>query len=222
MESGNTAILDPSQLEEFRAISQVRLHPVKGRIFSWGQKSHGLYVLTQGRVKLTVPTWQGRSVILRIATPGEVLGLSEIMLNWPYVAAASALESCEVLYVEKSMFTRYLLTHEGTAAWVNDQLSRQLQDAYRQMRLASTGPTARGKLAALLLDLADRENGGVSTDQGQSFHLGLTRDEISGMIGSTRETVSRLLSQFQGKRLIRIEGSVIHVPDARQLKAILA
>ena len=220
MKSGPFEVGGLLGLEEFQSIGRVHLHPKKARLFTAGQAAQGLFVLMEGRAKLSVATSQGRSVIVRIGQPGEALGLSAVLLNQPYEASAWTLEPARVFHVDRLAFLRFLRTHEGVALRVMKQVSLEIRKAYKHIVSGSVATSVRAKLAGFLLDMADDE--AMPTPEGLSFHLGLTHEEISGLIGSSRETVSRMLSDFRKGGLIRTDGTLVHLPDVNQLRALLS
>lgn len=211
--------LDFLETEAFRSVGRVRLYPKKARLFSAGQASQGLTVLMEGRAKLSVATLHGRSAIVRIAEPGEALGLSALIQEQPYDATAWTLEPSQVFHIDRTSFFRLLKTREEIPLWVIRQLSLEVRRAYRHMVPSSAATSTRVKLAGFLLELAGNE--GLPTAEGLSFHLGFTHEEISGIIGSSRETVSRLLGEFRRKDLIQTEGALVNLPDPKRLRELL-
>lgn len=212
--------LDDQAQADLHAICHVRLYPKGARLFAEGQHARGLFSLCRGRAKLAVANSRGHWAIVRVATAGEVLGLREVMTNQPYEATAQTLEPTQVQYVERRDFHRFLRAHESISLRVIEQLSRELCSAYRHIVCALADGTTRAELARLLRNFANSE--ALPASDGVSFQLGLTHEEMSGIIGSSRETVSRVMSDFQAHGLIQIQGRFICVPDVDQLRALLA
>lgn len=219
MKEGLFRHLDAQAQADLQAICHVRLYRKGTRLFVEGQRARALFVLCRGRTKVTAATSLGRSLLVRIVKAGEVLGMNAVILNQPYDTTAEAIESAHAQYITQSDFQRFLRTHSEIFPCVIEQLSSELRGAYRHMICAFTARTARARLAKFLLDWAYSE--ALPTSNGLSFQLGLTHEEISGMIGSSRETVSRLLSDFRDRGFIQTKGKLISVPDTNQLKALL-
>lgn len=219
MKGGLFQHLDAQAQSDLQANSHVRLYPKGALLFVEGQPVGGVFVLCRGRAKLTVVTPQPRPLIVRIAKTGDTLGVSALILNVPYEATAEIMEPTRVQYISGSDFVRFLRTNENFALSVMEQLSTELHAATRHMISTCGARTNRGKLARLLLDSASCEV--TSTPNGVWFQLGLTHEEISGLIGSSRETVSRLLSDFRDRGLIQTDGKFVSLSDPNQLKALL-
>ena len=219
MQEGFLHELRPEDMVQLEAISQVRYLAKGEQLFTQGEPARGVFLLNRGRAKVIITTLRGRSVIGRIAKEGEVLGLSAVMLNQPFEGTAETLETSEVQFVTGRDFQRLLRKHENLSLRLMEQLSWELRSLYRCIALNSGDKTTRAKLARLLLDWASSET--LRTSDDSYFHLGLTHKEISEMIGSSRETVCRILNDFDSTGLIRMRGSLVCLPDPSQLRALL-
>lgn len=212
--------LSPHGLEELTAIRQNSIYPAGAVLFVEGQPARGLFVLCSGKAKLTASSSQGRSLIVRVAEPGEVLGLSAVVSNSDYEVSAQTLEPAQASFLPRPDFLRFLQKNGEVSVRVAQHLSMELRRAYHQVARIALAPTARAKLAGLLLDWASQEAQPVSKNV--RFQLRLTQEEIGELIGSSRETVSRMLNDFRRKGLIEIKGTLITLPDPRKLEAIFA
>ena len=101
-------------LREFNALGHLMVYPKNAMLFVEGQPVRGAYVLCQGRVKLSTVSVRGKGLILKMAEPGAVLGLSAVTLNRPYELTAEAETACQVKYVEKEALDR-LFSSQGEA-----------------------------------------------------------------------------------------------------------
>ncbi len=199
---------------ELAAIRQNSFYPAGAVLFVEGEASRGLYILCSGRAKLTATSPQGRSVIVRIANVGEVMGLSGTISNTTYVATAETLEPCQVNFLPRAEFHRFLRNHAEVAVRVAQHLSMELRRAYHQVCQVVLAPTARARLASLLLDYCARNGGG-------RFQLRLTHEEVGEIIGATRETVSRTLADFRKEGLLQIRGPHITIQRPEALQTLL-
>ncbi|MBI2955862.1 MAG: cyclic nucleotide-binding domain-containing protein, partial [Acidobacteria bacterium] len=118
-------------------------------LFLEGDPCRGLYVLCSGKAKLTTSSARGRSLIVRMANPGEVLGLAAAVSNASYDLSAEALEPTQVNFLAREDFLRFLHKYGEVAARVAQHLSMELHRAYRQMARIALAPSARAKLAGL-------------------------------------------------------------------------
>jgi CRP/FNR family transcriptional regulator len=172
-------------------------------------------MLCFGRVKLTTYSKDGRAMILRVAEPGEMLGLSATVSNGNYEATSEVMEACQVNFVRKSDFIR--LVNENSEPSLNAirQLSHDYQAAYAQVRSLGLSATVGDKLAGLLLDWCQQQ-GDLEVDI--RLRMPYTHGEIAEMIGSTRETVSRMLKIFRTRDLIGLNGSNLYIPSRKKLE----
>lgn len=211
--------LGPGPLEALNAIRRTTLYPRGAVLFVQGQPSQGLFVLCSGQVKLTTSSARGRSVIVRVVGPGEVLGLGSTMTATPYDVSAETLEPAEVNFLPRDQFMLFLQRHGEVAVRVAQCLGTELHRAYSQMARVALAPTAKAKLAGLLLDWASRAT--PSTAGRAEFPLRLSHQEIGELIGSSRETVTRLLAQLRREGLVKTRASLVTLPDVKKLQSLL-
>ncbi len=211
--------LGPQALAGLNAIRQTSVCPKGTLLFVEGQPPRGLFIMCSGRAKLTLTSTGSRSLIVSVADAGEVLGLSAVMSNTAYDVSAETLEFAQVNFIPRDDFLRFLQNHGEISLRVALHLSMELRRAYHQVARIVLAPTARAKLAGLLLDWSGRDN--QPTAEGVRFQLHLTHEEIGELIGSSRETIGRLLSDFRRKGLIQTEGMSITIPDPRKLEVLL-
>lgn len=217
---GHFCALDVAGL---RALDQLRfatVYPRGSLLFVEGQAPRGVYLLCEGRVKLSTSSGDARVLITGLAGPGEVLGLSAVISERPYEVTAETLEPSQVDFVRREDFLRFLAANGEAALRVASQLSNNYHAAFSQARLLGLSATAAGKLARLLLECAARH--GRPQGHSVTLRLTLTHEEIGQLIGASRETVTRLFTEFKGHRLIEVRGSTLVVLDRPGLEAIAA
>ena len=219
-EDGLFCHLGPTALKELNAICQTSVYPKGAVLFVEGQTADGLFVLCSGKVKLTATHPQGRAIILRVAAPGELLGLSATIAGHVYEVSAEALEPIQVNFIPRATFLEFAEQHGEVAMQIARHASLELRRAYSQVTRIALAPTTRAKLAGLLLEWS--ESNGEPGTQGVHFQLPLTQQEIGELIGSSRETVSRALNEFRRKGLIRVNGASITLQNPSDLKKFLA
>lgn len=219
-EHGLFCNLSPPAVEELDSMRQSSVYPPGALLFVEGQPARGMFVLCSGRAKLTAASTRGRSLIVRVAETGEVLGLSAVISNGTYEVSAETLEPTQVNFLPRPEFLRFLQTHGEVSVRVAEHLSMELRRAYRQVARIALAPTARAKLAALLLDWASRDS--QPTAKGVRFQLRLSQEEVGELIGASRETVNRLLTDFRRRGLVQVKGSTVTLPDPHKLEALFA
>ncbi|MDI1243449.1 MAG: Crp/Fnr family transcriptional regulator [bacterium] len=205
-------------LRHFQSIKITNSYPKGARLFIEGQPTDGVFMLCRGRVKLTTHSRHGKSLILRIAVPGEVLGLSAVISGTVSESTAEVIEPCQVNFVLKSEFRRFLEENADAGMNALHQLSLQYKTAHMQIRSLGLSACVADKLATLLLEWSKNE-----PSNNGSVHLRNTfsHEEIGEMIGTSRETVTRILKDFRVRDLISIKGPNLHIPNMRNLEATI-
>jgi CRP/FNR family transcriptional regulator len=177
-----------------------------------------------GRVKLSAYSREGKALILRIAEAGEMLGLSAAIGGTMHEATAEVLETCQVNYVRKQDFLRFLRDNGDAGYNALRQLSQNYHAAYTQICSLGLSASVGDKLAKLLLGWCDHENGTIRSNGSDGrIHLKITfsHEEIAEMIGTSRETVTRLLKDFRQRDLITLKGSDLYINNRKRLEAAI-
>lgn len=210
--------LSAENRKSFESIKLTHYYPKGSKIFFEGQPLDGVYILCSGRVKLTICSKEGKLIILHIAEPGEILGLSAAISNSIYTSTAEAVEQCCVNYVRKNDFLRFLETNPQACLSAVRQLSQNYQTACLQIGALGLSATVADKLATLFLGWCESSE---EDDDGIHFKIYYTHEELAQMIGTSRETVTRLLKSFRERKLIKRKGSEFIVPDRKRLEAAI-
>src|SRR5579864_7869296 len=186
-------ISNPS-LQAFEHIKYATAYPKGAVLFVEGQSPRGIFVLCKGRVKLSICSTDGKTLILKIAEPGEVLGLSASVSGKPYELTAETADPCQVNFVKREDFVRFLKEHADACLRVAEQLSEKYNTACREIRSLGLSHSAAEKLAKLLLEWSAKN--GEAAKAEPRVKLALTHEEIAQMIGTSRETVTRLFADL--------------------------
>ena len=209
--------LSPVSLKDFEAVKSSTVYPASAILFLEKQDPRGVFVLCSGEVKLSISSSGGKTLILKIAKPGDVLGLMATVTGNPYEVTAETLHPCQVLFVRRDDFLRFIARHPEANQEVIRQLSSAYQGACEQLRTVGLSASAPEKLARVLLDWSAE---GKATKQGMKVTLPLTHEEIAEFIGTTRETVTRTLSEFKSRQLVALQGSTLMVSNRAALQTI--
>lgn len=210
--------LPTSALESFEAIKYATAYPKGAVLFVEGQAPRGIFVLCKGRVKLSICATDGKTLILKIAEPGEVLGLSASVSGKPYELTAETIDPCQVNFVKREDFLRFLKEHADACFKVAEQLSEKYNNACHEVRSLGLSHSAGEKLAKLLLEWSSRN--GESSKQEPRLKLALTHEEIAQMIGTSRETVTRLFADLKRRQIVQSKGSTLVIRNKVALKAM--
>ena len=125
-----------------------------------------------------------------------------------------------VNFIKREDFMKFLNTHSEACMHTAQQLSEKYHSAQREIRSLGLSQTTAEKLARLLLDWC--VNDGEMTAKGTRLKVLLTHEEIAQMIGTTRETVTRLLSDFKRRKIIDVKGSTLLVSNRNDLEAMVS
>jgi CRP/FNR family cyclic AMP-dependent transcriptional regulator len=198
--------LSAPALQKLNEIKSTAVYPKSAVLFIEGQQPRGVFVLCTGKVKLSTSSSEGKTVITKISDAGDVLGLNAIISNHPYEVTAEMIEPGQANFIPRDDLLRFLREHGEVAVRVAEQLSRNYYTAFEEVRMLGLTSSPGEKFAKLLLSWypeKEQVNGQVQ------IKLTLTHEEIAEMIGTTRETVSRLFSEFKKKRLLEAKGSTL-------------
>ncbi len=204
-------------LKGFDAISSFESYPKGAILFVEGQEANGVFVLSTGRAKLSASSADGKSLLLRIAEPGEVIGLPGTISGKTYVLTAEALEAIEARFISRGPFMRFLRENGEAALKVAEILNEIYHATFREIRYLGLSGSAAAKLARFLLDAATSR----AQNNGQlQATLALTQGEIAETIGVARETVTRLFASFKRERLIEVRGSTLVIANKAGLEKL--
>jgi len=190
------------------------------RLFAEGEWSKCVFFLSSGRIKLTVSSRDGRSVILRIAPAGQVLGLSAALSGNEHEVTAEAMEPCVVKAVPTKDFLSFVDKYPEAAMEATRCVLREYRSVFSEVCRLALPNTVAGRLANLLLEWRKSPYRGGEAES--RFTMTLTHEEIAGMTATSRETVSRVFSQFERQKLISIKGASMAVlqPEALEQMAM--
>jgi CRP/FNR family transcriptional regulator, nitrogen oxide reductase regulator len=186
-------------------------------IYFAGEPAERLYVVAAGKVKLLRHTLAGQDVLLDILAPGEFFGALSILGQEEYPDTAQAQTACCVLAVAAQDFQAILYRYPAVAVTTLNIVSQRLKAAHDTIRQLSAFPVEQ-RLAAVLLKLAEKL--GERRAEGLLIQAPLSRQDLAEMTGTTPETASRILSQFQKDGLIHSGRQWIAIIDRDRLSAI--
>lgn len=207
--------ISPYTLEIFNSLKVTHAYPKGTSLFMEGHPSNGIYLLCQGSVKLSTCSKDGKVIILHIAKPGEILGLSSAVTDSVHVATAEVIEPCQVNFVKNEDFLKFIRQNADACLSAVKQLGNSYNTAYLQICSLGLASSVSDKLAMLFLGWcksASERNDVVR------LKMSYTHEEIAAMIGTSRETVTRLLKDFRKRQLIAIKGSELAILDKDQLE----
>jgi CRP/FNR family transcriptional regulator len=199
-------------------VKSTAVYPRGAMLFIEGQQPRGVFVLCTGRVKLSTTSREGKTIITKISEPGDVLGLNAVVSSRPYEVTAEMMEPGQANFVPRDSLLQLMKDFPEVSLRVAQQLSRNYFTAYEEIRTLGLSISPSEKFAKLLLSwsTAVPQNDGTS-----HLKLTLTHEEIGELIGTTRETVSRLFSDFKKKQLVQLKGATLVIRSRPALEKIV-
>jgi CRP/FNR family transcriptional regulator, cyclic AMP receptor protein len=204
--------LSTEELEDLDSIG-VQWRLPKGTIlFQEEEPSDYVAVLCEGQVKLSCSSAEGKTLILKIAGPGDVLGLGAAIAGSPYEVTAEAVEPALVKNIRRNDFIAFLERHGDASLHAARSLSAEYRNAFYDARRLALAPSAAGRLASVLLQWGRNASCGKPQLQ---FTMSLTHEELANIAGTSRETVTRVLGRLQREKLIHVHGTAFTIlaPD---------
>ena len=212
--------LSPDVLKMLGAVSHLSTYPGGAVLFVEGQMPRGAFVLCSGKAKLSTTSREGKVLILKIAEAGEVLGMSAVISGEPFELTAETAGPCQVNFIDREALMRLMEQNGEFGLHASQALSREFQSAYRDIHDLVLARSSAGKLARLLLSWTPIREQFEPPEV--RVRASLTHEEMAQMIGSSRETVTRLLSDLKKKEFIRQDGTTLVIRNRTALEALAA
>src|ERR1700758_2450597 len=187
-------------------VKSTAVYPKSAMLFIEGQQPRGVFVLCAGKAKLSTSSREGKTIITKVSDSGDILGLNAVVSNRPYEVTAEMMEPGQANFIPRESLLQFLKDHGEVALRVAEQLSRNYYTAYEEIRTLGLSSSPSEKFAKLLLSWSTKT---PQTDGSSQVKLTLTHEEIAEIIGTTRETVSRLFSEFKRKQLMQAKGATL-------------
>ncbi|MFW6022504.1 MAG: Crp/Fnr family transcriptional regulator [Halanaerobiaceae bacterium] len=184
-------------------------------LFFQGDPGEYVFFLRKGKIKALKSNPAGEEQILDILQPGDVFGEVVLFGIDEYPATAVAMQDVEVIFLSREKFKDYFYKNPDIGWGMLQEMALKLRRAQRKIENLGLRDT-RGRVAALLIDLLFKFG-----DSKNKVYLDLNRQEMASFIGATRETVSRILSEFKNNGLISIDGNRIYINDMAGLKKLI-
>ena len=203
--------------QRLNEIKSTAVYPRGAMLFIEGQQPRGVFVLCTGKVKLSTTSREGKTIITKISEPGDVLGLNAVVSGRPYEVTAEMMEPGQANFVPRDSLLQLMKDFPEAALRLAQQLSRNYFTAYEEVRTLGLSVSPSEKFAKLLLSWSTVPQ----TDGTSQLKLTLTHEEIGELIGTTRETVSRLFSDFKKKQLVHLKGATLVIRSRPALEKII-
>jgi CRP/FNR family transcriptional regulator len=198
--------LPKDQLEEIKKIALSK-HVNKGEIiFSEGDDGKGFFVIVAGRVKIFKVSSDGKEHILHIFGPSEPFGEVPVFIGQPFPANAEAIAKCHLLFFPRAAFVDLISNNPSLSLNMLAVLSKRLRQFTVQIENLSLKEVP-GRLASYLLYMADEQG------RDDLITLNISKGQLSSLLGTIPETLSRIFAKMADQDLIRVDGRDITLID---------
>lgn len=214
---GFLSALSPDAVHAFEAAKYTSSYPPGAMLFFEEQESNNVFLLCKGRIKLIMAGSDAKSIIVRIAEPGELIGLDGAISGKPSTMTAETFDPCTVHVVRREALRTLMHRHQDFCIAVAEHLSSHYRSACSHIRSLGLSRTASEKIVHFLLEWAAK---GRQTEEGLRVNIPLKHEEIAQIVGVSRETVTRTLTELRHKSLISTRGPAVLIHDKSALQAL--
>jgi CRP/FNR family transcriptional regulator len=211
--------LSAEALGDFGSMGVQATLPKGTKLFMEDGSSNGVFVICTGQVKLSCTSREGRTLILKIALPGDVLGLGAVISGSRYEVTAETIEPTEIKSIRREDFLSFIQKHGEASLHAAKALSEEYKAVFFDARRLALSGSAAGRLAGVLLEWGRAASCGKPE---MRFTMALTHEELANLVGSSRETVTRMLGRFKRDKLIQMRGSSILILSPERLEELSA
>lgn len=202
--------LSDRELEALNSATSERRFTTGQVVAGVEEDERSLYLVREGRIKITKTSYAGKQQTLQIYGPGELVGLFSLFNGLPYPAAAVAMEDCRVLVLSRRTLESTARRVPSLMVNLFQALSMRMNECMRTVELLALKETPQRLAACLLMESCGR-NGS------EAFVLSFSHREWATLLGTTPETLSRTLKRLCCEGLISHQGRVIRILDRRGL-----
>lgn len=181
-----------------------------------GDEAESVGIICDGQVKLSCFSKGGKSLILRVAGPGELLGLSAVITGKPHETTAEAITPSQIKVVPRKALLDFMNEYPEVGCRTAAALASEYELTFLDTKRLALCTTAESRLGQVLLDWGRT----VSESPKIQFQMALSHAELGELAGLSRETVTRTLAILRQRKLIEIQGATLRIPDPSKLEEL--
>lgn len=201
------------KLESLSEDREIVSYQKKQLLFTEGSYPHKVFFLQKGKVKSYRSNDIGKELITDVYQAGDFIGYLSILENKPYQESAMALEDCVLAIIPKDDFFKLLHNDRDVAHYFIKLLSNNLTE--KEARLIQLAyDSVRHRVADSIIRLVEKNDS-------ENLTLQMSREDLANLVGTSKETVIRTISDFKDEKLIRTKGNVITILDIEKLRYIV-
>jgi CRP-like cAMP-binding protein len=206
------------QLQTLAGALERRTFSRGAKILHQGDPGDSLFIIVAGRVRIYTQSPEGHELSVWICDEGDFFGEMALLNDEPRSASAEAMQTTEVLMLQRQAFRDYLLSNPAAAIHTIEVLSKRLRSTTKDAEgLMSLNVTQR--IARKLLQLMERY--GVPDEHGVLIDLNLSQGAIATLVGTTRESANRALSALRDQGILQVGRDGIRVIGPEKLEELL-
>ena len=206
----------PKELESINSNKTTQYYQKGQYIYQEGSQALGLFCVNQGKIKLSKTAGDNKEQIVHLLREGGVVGYRALIAGTRYTHSAVALEDCVVCFMPRPDFFYLVQTNHQFAMGLMQLLAQTLGLAEERMLHLAYKPV-RERLAGALLLVQQTFH---RDDEALPFRISLGREDLAALVGTAKETVSRLLSEFKEAGMIATRGSQITILRPTRLQEL--
>ncbi|KHO61607.1 MULTISPECIES: Crp/Fnr family transcriptional regulator [Thermoanaerobacter] len=210
--------LEDKSLEEIHRISTINFFKKGSIIFMEGEKGEAIYFVKSGKVKISKTSSIGKEYIIKIMEKGDVFAESILFVGGEYPATAEAIEDSEVIMLKNQDIENLILKNSEIALSIIKLMAKRLKNVAVIIENLALRDSI-GRTASVLLTFAKER--GINTKEGILLDLNLNRQDLANIVGTSRENVTRILSQMDKEGIIHLDRQKIIIRDIEKLKEML-
>lgn len=202
------------QIADIATIKRVKKGTV---LFQQGDPGEAVYVVKEGSIKISMVDEDGKEYIIHIMKKGEVFAEATLFNSGPYPANAEAVEDTALIVLNNARLEDFIKANSELALELIKIMAKRLQDVSKQLNSLALRD-AIGRTISVLIRLAEEK--GEKVEKGVIIR-DISRQDLASMVGTTRETVTRILNQMSKGKLLELDRQKIIIKDVRMLNSYL-
>ena len=205
--------LSDDEFDKLSHIFIVRVYRRNQIIFLEEETGNYMYLVLSGKVKVAKSSASGKETLLAIHRPGDFFGEMSLLDGQTSPATVSAIEDSKIISVSAADFHKYLLHNQKVLLQIINVLCARLRQVWQTQSMSSS--TADVRIRMGIHQLAQKH--GIRDAHGTIIDLKITHQELAEMVGTSRETVTRVLAQLRKKGIVEITQRRITLLDDEAL-----
>ena len=209
----NKDIISPNDIDLIKTNCKIVQYQKKDVIFKQDTLTSHIMFVKSGLIKIFKQGKNNKSIILKLVTPGNFLGLISIFGEDTFQYSAAAIEDTEILFVDMNTFHSILINNGEYTTSLLKNLSKENLHVIDRL-IAQYQKQLPGKLADLILYFSEK------IYHAEHFDLPLTRNELAELAGTTKESLIRTLTEFKNDKIIELDGKTVKIKSMDIIKTL--